>query len=195
MKKSFILIIFIGCALFSEAQDFKTDMNNARSAYQSGKYGDTHFALLQALQEVDIIIGKEVMKLLPAKMDTAAMVAKEDQVTGTTGFVGTTINRVYGKDRFAEVSIISNSPMIGTLNSFLNSPLLGGMMGSGDGGMKMVKIQGYKARLQKDGDEGYTVEIPLSSSLVTFKAKSVSDSKVLQMAETLPLDAIAKLIN
>jgi len=59
----------------------------------------------------------------------------------------------------------------------------------------MVKIQGYKARLQKDGDEGYTVEIPLSSSLVTFKAKSVSDSKVLQMAETLPLDAIAKLIN
>lgn len=170
-------------------------MNNARSAYQSGKYGDTHFALLQALQEVDIIIGKEVMKLLPAKMDTAAMVAKEDQVTGTTGFVGTTINRVYGKDRFAEVSIISNSPMIGTLNSFLNSPLLGGMMGSGDGGMKMVKIQGYKARLQKDGDEGYTVEIPLSSSLVTFKAKSVSDSKVLQMAETLPLDAIAKLIN
>jgi hypothetical protein len=144
------------------------------------------------MQEVDIIVGKEVLKLLPQKVDTAAAVIKNDQVSANMGYIGTTISRSYGKQETASITIISNSPMVAALNTFLNTPLLGGMMN--DGSSKIVKVQGYKARLQKDGDTGYTVEIPLNNALFTFKAKNTTDNKMLEMANSIPVGDIAKLI-
>lgn len=192
MKKLFLLTISISTYALCMAQDFATDMKNAKTAYAAGNLGDAHFALLQALQEVDIIIGKEVLKLLPAKMDTAAAVAKSDQVAASSGYLGTTINRVYGQSEAASINIMSNSPMVAALNTFLNTPLLGGMMS--DGNSKIVKVQGYKARLQKEGDNEWSVQIPLNNALLTFNTKNYTDSKTLELANTLPVPAIAKLI-
>lgn len=192
MKKLLLFTISFSIAITSMAQDFATDMKNAKAAYSAGKLGDAHFALLQALQEVDIIIGKEVLKLLPAKMDTAAALTKSDQVAASSGYLGTTINRVYGQSEAASINIMSNSPMVAALNTFLNTPLLGGMMS--DGNSKIVKVQGYKARLQKEGDNEWTVQIPLNNALLTFNTKNYTDSKTLELANTLPVPAIAKLI-
>ena len=57
---------------------------------------DAHFSLEQAIQEIDMIVGKEVLKLLPAKMNDQASVEKNDQVTANVGFVGATVHRSYG---------------------------------------------------------------------------------------------------
>lgn len=193
-----LLILLFALWPFSPilAQDFQKDITTAKSAYSSGKLEEAHFALLQALQEIDIRIGQEVLKLLPQQMDTMKVNAKDDQVSGNTGFVGTTINRTYGVVPSGELSIISNSPLMGTLNAFLNAPLIGGM--ATDGNSKIIRVQGYKGRLEKEkrenGDLDFTVQVPLNNSLITFKTYRSAEDKVLKMIETLPLQQIAKLI-
>ncbi len=197
MKSTIILLIsFLLFSAVGTTQDFKTDITNAKQSYSSGKLEEAHFALMQAMQEIDIKVGQEILKLLPAKMDTMNANIKEDRVAASSGFLGTTISRNYGMSRSGDLSIISNSPMVATLNTFLNSPLLGGMMS--DGNTKVVKVQGYKGRMTKedhgDGKTGYSIEIPLSNALITYKVANCTDTQMLAMANTLPLQQVAKLI-
>jgi len=197
MKSKIIISLFFTLVcIATRAQDFKTDISNAKTSYASGKLEEAHFALMQAMQEIDIKVGQEILKLFPPKMDTMTANPKDDQVAASSGFVGTTIHRSYGTNAGADLSVISNSPMIATLNTFLNTPMLGGMMS--DGNTKVVKVQGYKSRLTKedsgDGKTGYSLEIPLNNSLITFKVKNCTDSQILNMANSLPVQQIAKLI-
>ncbi|HSK14112.1 MAG TPA: hypothetical protein VK907_12920 [Phnomibacter sp.] len=197
MKKIFTIIIFVSFVSAAGAQGFETAMNTARSAYAAGKLEEAHFALLQAMQEVDLIIGKEVLKLLPAKIEDRNANSAQDNVSSNVGFIGATINRTYGEmPKKAEVSIISNSPLIATLNSFLNMPVLGGMMS--DANNKSVRVQGYKGRLSgtemEGGKKNYELQIPLGSALFTFNAQDCTESQVMAMVNTLPLPQIAKLI-
>jgi hypothetical protein len=150
------------------------------------------------MQEIDLIVGKEVLLLLPPKMDTMTSNLKEDNVASNVGFIGATIHRSYGTEtRKADLSIISNSPLVAMMNSFLNSPMLGGMMN--DGKTKTVKVQGYKARLEKqpgsaDDKNDYELQIPLGSALITFKVDDCTDTQMLELANTIPLQQISKLI-
>src|SRR3954454_1849810 len=128
MKKVFIITILVAAAALAKAQDFKKDVAAAKASYSSGKLEDAHFALQQMLVEMDITIGKEVIKLLPEKMDTLKVNIKEDNVNGNVGFVGATIHRSYGMGtKKAEIEIVNNSPLLGTLNAFLTNPLLAKM--------------------------------------------------------------------
>jgi hypothetical protein len=196
MKKIFIVVL-IFIAAKGTAQNFTADITNAKQSYGAGKLEDAHFALQQAMQEIDMIIGKEVLKQLPEKMDAFAVNSKDDNVTSTVGFVGTTIHRSYGPADDVDLSIISNSPLVATLNAFLNTPLLGGMM-SKNGDNKIIKVQGYKGQLTKEtnsnGQTNYTIQLPLGSSLITFTGKNATDTQILAWANTLPLQQIAKLI-
>jgi hypothetical protein len=195
-----IISTILSCILILPAfsQDFEKAISTAQTAYAAGKLEEAHFALQQAMQEVDLIIGKEVLKLLPPKMDSLAVNSKDDQVTSNIGFVGATIHRVYGKNtQKADLSIISNSPLVATMNTLLNTPFLGGMMS--DGSSKNVKVQGYKARLEKlsgsdDTKNDYQLQIPLGSALVTFKVDDTNETQIMNMANSLPMQQIAKLI-
>ena len=194
--KNLFIVAFILLATKGTAQNFTADINNAKTSYSAGKLEDAHFALQQAMQEIDMIVGKEVLKLLPATMDAFAANGKTDNVTSTVGFVGTTIHRSYGTADDVDLSIISNSPLITTLNTFLNTPLLGGMMSNGNN--KIIKVQGYKGQLTKEtnsnGQTNYTIQLPLGGSLITFTGKNATDTQILAWANTLPLQQIAKLI-
>jgi len=203
MKQLTILFIAIGALIQVQAQtqDFKTNITTAKTSYAAGKLEDAHFALQQVLQEIDITIGNEVIKLLPLKLDTLNANSKDDRVTGNVGFVGASIHRSYGNSstgKDAELEIVNNSPLLGTLNAFLTSPLLGAM-GGGDPNSKVVKIQGYKSRLTKEntddkGKTSYRIEIPFSNALITLHSNDSNDADIQKLANTLPLAQIAKLI-
>ena len=199
MKRIIIIICTVFFTMSVLAQDFTKDITTAKTAYTAGKLEESHFALQQAMQEIDLIVGKEVLKLLPPKMDSLTINTKDDNVSANAGFIGTTMHRSYGKfTKKADLSIISNSPMVSMLNTFLNSPLLGGMA-SGDGNTKTVKVQGYKARLEKksgsaEGKNDYELQVPLGSALITFTLDDCSDTEIMAMANTIPLPQIAKLI-
>ena len=194
--KNLFIVVFIMIATQGVAQNFTAAINNAKTSYSAGKLEDAHFALQQAMQEIDMIIGKEVLKQLPSKMDAFTANSKDDNVTSNTGFIGTTIHRSYGPANDADLSIISNSPLITTLNAFLNTSLLGGMMSNGNN--KVIKVQGYKGQLTKDADSdgktNYTIQMPVGSSLITFTGKNTTDTQIMAWANTLPLQQIAKLI-
>ncbi len=197
MKKLIVIAVILFVTQPSFSQDFKADIATAKTAYAGGKLADAHFALEQAMQEIDMIVGQEVLKLLPTKIDTLNSNPKEDHVMANSGFIGATIHRSYGLHGGSEIEIISNSPMLAGLNAFLNMPMLGGMMR--DENTKVVKVQGYKSRLEKQGDNengkpNYSLQIPFTSALLTLTVKGKSESEVLTLANSIPMEQIAKLI-
>lgn len=198
MKKLFILSIVLVTVNFAQAQTVNKELATAKTSYKAGKYEDAHFALQNSLQELDIKIGKEVLKLLPEKMDTLKSVSKEDNVTGNVSFVGATIHRSYGLGtKKVGIDIVNNSPLLGTLNAFLTNPMLAKL--SSDGKSKVLKIQGYKSRLTKEDDSeggtpGYKLEIPFSNALITMNVSNATETEIMAMANTLPLEKISKLI-
>ena len=147
------------------------------------------------LQQIDIVIGKEILKLLPTKLENKSANIKGDNVSGSSGFYGVVISRDYGVDTSAiTLQIISNSPMISGINALLSVPFIGN---SGDS--KVVKIAGYKALVQKSGSDDklpeYDLQLPLSSSLLTLSAPpGVTQEQLVNMAGSLPIDKIAKML-
>jgi len=196
MKKSIILLALI-ISVATQAQDFSKNLASARSAYSSGNLEDARFAMQQMLNDIDIIIGKEVMKILPTKMDALASNAKSDNVTANTGLAGVLIHRDYGTgEKTALIDIMGNSPLVSSVNAILSIPFIGN---SGDGTQKVVKDQGYKGVLQKSVETdtnktNFTLQIPLSSTLLTFTANDSKEEDVLRLANTIPVSQIVKLV-
>lgn len=196
MKKYSIFIFILFCGFTSRAQDFAKQIADAKTSYSSGNLADAHFSLEQAIQEIDMIVGKEVLQLLPGKMNDMDAVTNDDQVSANVGFVGATVHRGYGTTG-SQVEIISNSPLISSLNAFLNMPLMGGLMRNST--TKVVKIQGYKSRLEKQGDNdngkpNYQLQIPFKSALITITANGMDEGQVTTFANSIPLDKIQALI-
>lgn len=195
MKKIYIAIVGLVLCSQTNAQEFAKQMTEAKTAYATGKLDDARFAMQQMLQEIDIITGKEVLKILPARMEDKAVNTKEDNVTGSSGFFGVIIHREYGTVDSTNINleIISNSPMIGTLNALLSMPFMGNT-----GDQKIIKINGYKALVQKvtgaNDKPDYELQLPLNNSLITLKAPGYSQDQVVKMANTLPIADIAKML-
>jgi hypothetical protein len=195
MKKIIFLIIILAVCTRSNAQEFAKRLTEAKTAYSSGKLEDSRFAMEQMLQELDIITGKEVLKLLPAQMANKSGNAKNDNVTGSSGFFGVVIHRDYGTVDTARIDldVISNSPLISSLNAMLALPFV-----AGTGDNKVIKVNGYKALVEKVSGSNdradYQVQLPLNSSLITIKAPGYSQDDVIKMANTLPVADIAKML-
>jgi len=196
MKKSIILFAML-CSVAVKAQDFNKDLASAKTAYAAGNLEDARFAMQQMLNDIDILVGKEIIKLLPTKMDALASNPKEDNVTANTGLAGVLITRSYGTgEKNAKLDIMGNSPLIASVNAILSIPFIGN---SGDGTQKVVKVQGYKGVLQKSTDSetnksDFTLQIPVNSSLLTFTVNDSAEADVLRMANTIPVTQIAKLV-
>lgn len=196
MKRYTILFLtFLSATVV--AQDFNKNLASARTAYGSGNLEDARFAMQQMLNDIDMIIGKEVMKMLPAKLDALASNSKSDNVTANTGLAGVVIHRDYGTGtKTANLDIMSNSPLVASINAILSIPFIGN---SGDGSQKVVKVQGYKGVLQKSVDTetqktSYTLQIPLNSTLLTLVTHDVAEADVLKYANLIPVTDIAKLV-
>jgi len=195
MKKIIFLFIVIALCRQSQAQEFAKRLTEAKTAYSAGKLDDSRFAMEQMLQELDIITGKEVLKLLPAKMGDKAANIKADNVTGSSGFFGVIIHREYGTvdSSNVDLEIISNSPLVASLNALLSVPFMGS---AGDN--KTIKISGYKALVQKvtgpNDRADYEVQLPLNTTLITLKAPGLSQDDVIKVANTLPVADIAKML-
>lgn len=191
-----LTFIFILSAFLVRGQDFEKGLTTARSSYSAGKLDDARFAMQQMIQELDILIGKEVLQLLPAKMNDRQVNSKDDNVAANTGLAGVLIHRSYGSEtKTADIDIMSNSPLVASLNAILALPMVGN---SGDGTQKVVKVGGYKSVMHKYTDDqnntSYDVQIPFGSTLLTFKADNVTESEFLQMANTIPVSNIAAMV-
>jgi hypothetical protein len=197
MKKFSLLLLLLSAGVVALAQDFDKNLATARSSYSSGNLQDSRFAMEQALRDLDIAIGKEILKILPTKMGSLAAVEKEDNVTGSGSYIGLYVQRYYGADpKRGSIEIINNSPMINSLNAILSMPVIGGMMR--DENQKMVKIQGYKSILNKQvnsdtGKTNYELQIPMNNTLVTVKMDDSNEGEITAAANAVPLAKIVQM--
>lgn len=200
MKSTIYIVmvtIAISLSMTIQAQEFASKLNEATSAYNSGKLDDARFALQQALGEIDKAIGKEILGMLPNQLGNMGYSSDNDQVTGASASItGLYVNRSYGADpKSVQVEIMSDSPLLTSLNTLLSLPVL---MGSSDPNQKRVKVSGYKALLQKNTGENnevsYDLQIPVKNTLITLHCKGIeSENDILSMAAAIPVDKIVKI--
>lgn len=196
MKKIFLLSLALVSIEIVQAQDFDKNLTAARSSYTSGDLENTRFAIEQMLGELDIIIGKEILKSLPVKMGTLTYNEKQDNVNGGGG-TGLFIHRDYGvAPKTANLEVINNSPLITSINAILSIPMMGAMMR--DENQKVVKVQGYKALLNKSvntetGKTGYELQVPVNNTLVTLKLDDTTEAEITSLGGTLPLAKIVQI--
>jgi hypothetical protein len=193
--KRYITLLACAVSVLTMAQEFDKNLATAKSSYSAGKLEDARFAMEQMLRDLDAAIGKEILKMMPAKMGSLSTVAAEDNVTGGAGVAaGLFVHRVYGTGaKTANVDIINNSPMIAGLNTLLSLP----MMTGGDPNQKQVKVQGYKSILRKEvdsetGKTNYELQTPFNNTLLTLKVYDSNEAEILGFANTIPLAKIAE---
>jgi hypothetical protein len=195
MKKFILLVCGLIAGVTAMAQDFDKNIASARSAYSSGNLQDSRFAMEQMLRDLDMAIGKEILKLLPTNIGSLLAVTKEDNVSGSG--VGLYVNRHYGADpKGASIEIINNSPLINSLNAILSMPVIGGMMR--DENQKVVKVQGYKSILNKQvnsetGKTNYELQIPMNNTLLTLKMDDTTETDITSVANTIQLAKIVQM--
>jgi uncharacterized protein YtpQ (UPF0354 family) len=118
MNKFALIICASIAGVTAIAQDFDKNIATARSTYSSGNLQDSRFAMEQMLRDLDMAIGKEILKLLPTNIGSLLSVQKEDNVSGSGGNIGLYVNRHYGADpKRASIEIINNSPLIHSMQS------------------------------------------------------------------------------
>ncbi len=196
MRKLIYTIALAVLAIISaQAQEVTAKLNEAESSYSSGDLENSRFALQQALNDINQAIGKDILALLPAKLNDMACNTKDDNVTGAAGVAGLNVNRTYGTEgKTAQIEIMSDSPLLTSLNTLLAMPMI---MGNSDPNQKRVKVAGYKGMLQKetsDNKDSYNLQLPINNTLLTLKVTGYpNENDVINMANSLPIDQIAKL--
>lgn len=197
MKNASYLFILLFVSTVSFGQDFNKNIATARNSYAAGNLEEARFAMQQMLNDLDMAIGREVLKMLPVKMGSLPSNASNDNVTANTGLAGVMIHREYGSgEKIFNLDLMSNSPLVASINAILSIPFIGN---SGDGTQKVIRIDGYKGMLQKSVDEetkktDYTLQVPIGSTLLTFTAADATEEEVIRMANTIPLSQITKLV-
>ena len=195
MKTFIQTLFFLVIGLSASGQEFNKQLSAARSSYSANKLEDARFAMQQMLRELDIIAGKDILKLLPTKLEALPSNTPNDNVSGASGFAGIVIHRDYGSgDKTAAVDIIGNSPLMSSINAILSLPFVGN---SGD--QKVIKLEGYKALLQKNTDSqtnktSYEIQLPINSSLLTLKADNSTEDEIKKFAASIPVAKLVKTL-
>src|SRR4030042_6372807 len=127
MKKilfTFTVVLTLSSGIQLYSQDIQSNLDAARSSYQSGDLENARFALQEALNYSNQAIGQEILALLPASIGGMEKTTDGDNVTGTgMGFAGLFVNRTYtGANKNASVEIIGDSPMMAGINALLAMP-------------------------------------------------------------------------
>lgn len=186
------IFVLLFAFVTTQAQEVPELLSDAGSNYESGNTEDARFALEQALNGINQAIGQEMLALMPDQLGEMDKIAEEDDVTGTNmGFAGLYVSRNYkGADKDASVEIVSDSPLLGSINALLSMPML-----VSTPNQKRIKVDGQKAILSRsDDDEGpvyYDVQIVFGSSLFTFKTTGVEEEKeVIALLDQIPVRQI-----
>lgn len=185
-------------SLTTIAQDFDKNLTTAKSSYGSGDLENARFAMEQMLRDLDMAIGKEILKMLPAQVGSLKVNEKEDNLTGGSGYGGGLyVQRHYGADpKRGQVEIINNSPLINSIQAILTTPILGGMMR--DENQKQIKVQGYKSLLTKNVNSetaktNYELQIPMNNTLLTIRMDDSNEAEITAAANAIPLAKIVAI--
>lgn len=184
-----------GGGLISTPPDVNQNLLDAEAAYKKGSYGESRYAVQQAMLGVELEIGNKVLKSLPETIAGINKEAESDQVTSTGwGWAGLTIQRVYsdGKEKELTVTIANNSVWMAGVNAYLSGAYA--QQTGGQQNWKQIKVKGHRAIIEFSQESGYKISVPLGqSSIIVYEGINfASEPDMIKAAETVNIDAIKK---
>ncbi|NBC84072.1 MAG: hypothetical protein GVY19_11945 [Bacteroidetes bacterium] len=198
MKKIIIPVITSLFILSATAQEFDKQIAEAQNSYNNGDLENTRFAIQNALREIDVQIGKDVLALLPEQINGLSSDPAHDEVTSvSSGFIGLFIERNWSDmEKNISFSVISDSPMLAGVNALLAMPL---MVTSSDNNQKKIKVNGYKALLQRSVDDQnkvteYALQLPFSNALmnITYDGE-ISELEFMAIIDQIPVGEVINI--
>jgi len=187
-----------GGGLISTPPDVKQNLDDAEAAYKKSSYGESRYAVQQAMLGVELEIGNKILKSLPETISGLKKDPSADQVTSTGyGWAGLTIQREYNdtKDKELRVIVANNAMWMSAVNMYMTS---GGyaQQTNGQQNWKQTKVKGYRAIIEYSEGSGYKLSVPLGqSSLVVYEGVNfANENEMMTAANAVDLDGIKKML-
>jgi hypothetical protein len=189
-----------GGGLVTTPPDVNASLADAEAAFKKNQYGEARFSVQQAMLGVEMMIGKEILKGLPDKVDVLVKDTLSDKVASTSwGWVGLTIERDYiegGRDntkdgrKELDFMLANNSAWLSAVNMYLSG---GYAQSSGEQqNWKQTRLKGNKAVIEYDQSSGYKITVPLgqASLLILGGRNFATEQDFMKACETFDLDKI-----
>jgi hypothetical protein len=177
--------------------DVKAQMAEAESAHAAKNYSDARYSLQQALMGVEIQLGRQILKSLPASVDALNVDTVQDIVMSTQwGWSNMSIQRVWKKADKQLTMTVGNAGVYAGIAAlyFANA----GMVEANNTkqNIKQVKVKGNKAIIQYEDSKGYTLIVSLGqSSMIVWECINFSnEQEVMNTANTFDINGIKKML-
>jgi hypothetical protein len=184
-----------GQGLVTTPPNVDENLASSEAAFKNGNYGESRYALQQAMLGVELQIGQNILKGLPETVAGLKKDAAEDQVASTSwGWAGLTIHREWGEgDKEFRFTVANNSVWLQAVNMYLSN---GGyaQQSGGEQNWKQTKLKGYRAVIEYDKSSGYKLSVPLGqTSLLIFEGVNfATEQDMMNAAGQIDIDAIKK---
>jgi hypothetical protein len=178
--------------------DVKAKIAEAEQAKKSNQYAASRAALKEALQGVEIELGKEILKTLPATVVGLPTDAEKDRVMSTQwGWSNLTIQRVYSDKADKQLTIgIGNAGIYGGLAQlyFTNAAMVETY--GEQQNVKKITVKGNNGFIQYEDSKGYTVLIGLgqASGIVWEAINFAGEQEVMTAVNSFDIDRIKKIL-
>lgn len=171
---------------------------DAEQAHTAGNYSDARYSIQQALMGVEIQIGRQVLKSLPATINSLPKDTLQDKVASTQwGWNNMTIERIYTdkKDQQLKITIGNNAIYSGFANAYFMNAYMQ-QANAENQKTKQVKVKGNKAIIEYDDRKGYTLIMPMGqTSLIVWECINFTDeNEVMAAAGSFDIDGIKKMM-
>ena len=186
-----------GQGLIATPPDVNDNLNNVEKAMKDKNYSDARYSVQQAMLGVELQIGQQILKGLPATVNALAKDTTQDQVTSTGwGWAGLTIQRIYkSKDAEFKIAIVNNAAWMQAINIYFNNAGYAQTNG-GEQKWKQTRIKGYKAIIEFDRSSGYKLSIPIGqTSMVVMEGVNFNtEQDMMNAANLFDIDNIKKTL-
>lgn len=183
-----------GGGLTKEEVNVNKSITDAETAFDDKEFTKSRNAVRLAIQGIELEIGENILKDLPASINGLDIVSEEDKVTSTgIGFVGLIIQRVYrGDDQEFRVTIGNDAMMLAGANMYMASGAYA--TSSDDQNYKQTTLNDQQAVIEYDESSGYKLSVPLGQStiLLTEGVNFNTEEEFMKASEEINIDNIKK---
>ncbi|ANE52898.1 hypothetical protein [Flavisolibacter tropicus] len=177
--------------------DVNENLTSAETAFKSGNYSEARYSVQQAMLGVELQIGHQVLKSMPASISGLKADTTQDKVASVSwGWQGLTIQRTYGTDaKRLNIGIANNAVLLQAVNLYFTN---GGYAESSNQqqNWKQTKVKGNRAVIEFDKSTGYKLSVPLGqTSLLVYEGINfATEQEMMTAANQLDIDQIKKLL-
>jgi hypothetical protein len=178
--------------------DVEQNINSAEKATGTADYSSARFALQQAMTGVEIELGRQLLKSLPATVDGLAKDTTQNLVQSLQyGWANLTIQTVYsdGKNKQFKITIGNMPAYSAAIGMYFNNQYMMQNNG-GDQKVKQIMVKGNKAIIQFDQSTGYQVFMQLGqSSMIAWECVNfATEDEVMGAVNSFDVDGIKKMM-